>query len=242
MKSSVESRKLFREKIESAISKTSNSDELKSALSIIDDLDSALNVMALSAEYNYRMRKIEIGDCSYEYEDELEEVYDLYIRHLDLFLGVGVFGGVWRNSQHWIATTFARLFKSSKSKSTFTPPSLSPINITYTNPNTPSAWPYNPTIPYNPPNPYSTNPYMNFYVDGLKKILHEIGAVNSHNIKVTLKSNGYFELSSSKNKIYLKFEYVIGKVTILDDKLRTIDDYSDTETIKIAAKIKGVLL
>jgi len=119
MKSSPEIRARFKERIKDALELMQDSDELTEVLTIVDDLDELLEINALTAEYFYH--KNLAGDYSYDYDDDdddysqihdgynIKKMYEYLIHRLDLFFGIGVHGGVWKNSQHWIALQVEKL-------------------------------------------------------------------------------------------------------------------------------------
>lgn len=240
MKSTLETRQRFRERIEEALVLMQDSDELAEALSIINDLDETLEITALSTEYFYHKN---LHEVDYDYDDDgnsthdgynLEKMYEYLIHRLDLFFGIGVHGGVWKNSQHWIAVTVEKLKKLADSaglgfisaKSQQAPRYIFPVTF-------PSA-PISNVVVKTPP--------TSSYLTQLQTILKKATNNQLNLISVTHKTNGDFELVSSKAKIYLTHNYVPGTVVIKDSKGNKLKVYKEADLDWIADFIKGLLL
>lgn len=241
MKSSLETRRRFKERIEDALKLVPDSDELTDALAIVEDLDEILEISALSAEYFYH--KNLSGGYDYDYDDDYSQMHDGYnvkkmyeylIHRLDLFFGIGVHGGVWKNSKHWIAVTVENLKKLADAAglgfmgATRTPqPSYQP-SISF--PSSHIAFPS-----YNAP-PAST------YIANLQSILKKATHNNLSLVTVTHKTNGDFELVTPKATIYLVHSFVPATVTIKDSKHKKLKVYKESDLDWIADYIKGLLL
>lgn len=250
MKSSLDTRRRFKERIEDALKLIQDSDELTEALAIVDDLDEILEITALSAEYFYHKN---LAHCDYDYDDDygynhmhdgynIKKMYEYLIHRLDLFFGIGVHGGVWKNSQHWIAVTVERLKKLADTAGMgFMGKPQAPVSNPYSNPS-----PYNPIIfpnPYAaPPAPVAPTPPASMYIANLQSILKKATNNQLNLISVTHKTNGDFELVTPKATIYLTHSFVPGTVTIKDSNHKKLKVYKESDLDWIADYIKGLLL
>lgn len=242
MKSTLETRQRFRERIEEALVLMQDSDELTEALSIIDDLNETLEITALSAEYFYH-KNLCPDNYNYYDNDDYSQVHDGYnvktmyeylIHRLDLFFGIGVHGGVWKNSQHWIAVTIERLKKLADS-----------AGLGFTSVSKHQSPLYHPSVIF-PSVPISNivtkTPPSSLYLTQLQAILKRATNNTLNLISVTHKTNGDFELVSSKAKIYLTHNYVPGTVVIKDSNGKKLKVYKEVDLDWIADFIKGLLL
>lgn len=249
MKSSLDTRRRFKERIEDALKLIQDSDELTEALAIVDDLDEILEITALSAEYFYH-KNLTYSGCDYDDYDydcmhdgyNIKKMYEYLIHRLDLFFGIGVHGGVWKNSQHWIAVTVERLKKLADTAGMgFMGKPQAPVSNPYSNPS-----PYNPIIfpnPYAaPPAPVAPTPPASMYIANLQSILKKATNNQLNLISVTHKTNGDFELVTPKATIYLTHSFVPGTVTIKDSNHKKLKVYKESDLDWIADYIKGLLL
>lgn len=244
MKSSLETRRRFKERIEDALKLMQDSDELTEALAIVDDLDEILEITALSAEYFYHKN---LAHCDYDYDDDygynhmhdgynIKKMYEYLVHRLDLFFGIGVHGGVWKNSQHWIAITVDKLKKLADT-----------AGMGFMGkPQAPVSNPYNPIIfpnPYAaPPAPAVSAPPASMYIANLQSILKKATNNQLNLISVVHKTNGDFELVTQKATIYLTHNFVPGTVTIKDLNHKKLKVYKESDLDWIADYLKGLLL
>ena len=125
MKSNIESRKRFKERIEEALKSVTDNEELAEALAIVEDLDEIVEINALIAEYFYYVKNKGYERWDYyndnDYDNDnflngnnMAKMYDYIIHRMDVFLGTGVHGGIWVNSQHWISTMLKELAKKAE--------------------------------------------------------------------------------------------------------------------------------
>lgn len=243
MKSTLETRQRFRERIDEALVLMQDSDELTEALSIIDDLNETLEITALSAEYFYHKNLCSDNYNYYDNDDysqvhdgyNIKKMYEYLIHRLDLFFGIGVHGGVWKNSQHWIAVTVERLKKLADSAglgfanvSKHQSPSIHHPSVIF------------PSVPIN--NVVIKTPPTSSYLTQLQTILKRATNNTLSLISVTHKTNGDFELVSSKAKIYLTHNYVPSTVVIRDSNGKKLKVYKEVDLDWIADFIKGLLL
>lgn len=243
MKSNIESRQRFKERITEALKTITDNDELEEALAIVEDLDEIIEINALVAEYFYHVKNSDYNRWDYDDDDDfgsggynLPKMYDYIIHRMDVFLGAGVHGGLWKNSQHWMAVLIADLTKKAEKdgwnfkENTQQYPRQNPsINPFINNP-----FIIHPQMPVAPAKP---TPPVSQYMTQLGEIIKLATAGNTSLIKVTHKTNGDFHLETSKGKALLTHKYVSSQV-----KLKNLDTgYSATVDDKHLSQIAALL-
>lgn len=257
MKSTEETRLRFRERITEALGVVPDSDELTETLTIVDDLNELMEISALTAEYFYHKNLSSSNYCDDDDDDDdygqihdgynIKKMYEYLIYRFDLFLGIGVHGGVWKNSQHWIAVQIEKLKAAATKNNMGFMGNHSKVQVV--NHNTPYVINHGPSgfggswnspsssIFTPPPTPPPTH-----YMIQLREILRKATNGKGSNISVTHKTNGDFELTSSRGVIYLIHNYVASTVTIKDDKRKKLKVFVETDIDKIALFIGGILV
>jgi len=251
MKSNEETRKRFKERITEALGVVSDSDELTEALGIVEDLDELVEIQAVTAEYFYHSNLSRVEDYDYDDYDDYGSVHDgvnvkklkEYVVHrMDLFLGLGVHGGLWKNSQHWIAVQVDKLrqaaenagmpFMQNKIKRPAAPASSNPFVVSH-----PRIGQINLT-PQTPPKPAAP---VSQYLDEMKDIVNKLTSGNPSLVTVTLKTCGDFEMKYGGHTAYLCHSYVPRTVTIKDSGRKKVRTFKETDIDGIVQCLKGVL-
>jgi len=242
MKSNIESRQRFKERITEALKTITDNDELEEALAIVEDLDEIIEINALVAEYFYHAKNDAYQRWSYDDDDDdihscggynLTKMYDYIINRMDVFLGVGVHGGLWKNSQHWMATLITQLVKKAE-KDGWDFKAVTPAHA-------PNPFVNNPFIvqpfPYIPAAPAKPTPPPSQYMTQLGAIIKQATNGNTSLVTVTHKTNGDFHLETTKGKALLTHKYVSSQV-----KLKNLDTgYSITFDDKHLSQIANTL-
>lgn len=236
MKSSEETRMRFKERIKDALVVVKDSEELEEALAIVEDLDDLLEVQALTAEYLYHSHNMGDDYGNWDWDDnpydshskmhegvDVTKMYEYLVNRIDLFTGMGVHAGNWRNSQHWIARTIENLkAKAEKAGFNFTPSVKKPVSR---QPYTHTSQPLTPAKPATPP--------PSLYLAHLQDIMKRVSSQTKHNISVTHKTNGAFLLESPQKEILLYHNYVPRTVVIKDIKGHKVGVFKEDDLDRI---------
>ena len=257
MKSTLESRQKFRERIEDALSTIKDSEELDEAKGIIDDLDELVELQVLTAECLFRNKERGGGQLGTDYDDDdrdswydmygwnnhlqsnddvsLKKLYDYTVYRMGLFLGIGVHGGQWQSapgtpSSHWMANVFESLKKAAETAK---------MSFIKNKPKIPqqqsTSIPLQPVTPMKPIGKaaISKTPLPSQYMKELENILNIVTGNNLSAVKVTHKTSGDFFLEG-KNNLYLSHQYIPRTVVIKDDKGKKLQVFKETEIDRIA--------
>jgi hypothetical protein len=257
MKSTEETRLRFKERLTEALAVVPDSDELTEAMTIVDDLNELLEVSALAAEYFYH-KNLSSSNSYYDDDDDddygqthdgynMKKMYEYLIHRFDLFLGIGVHGGVWKNSKHWIAVQMEKLKTAATSNNMgFTGSHSNPQIVNHHSPYVISQGPGGFGSIWNPPSSpiiaSKKTPPPTTYMIQLREIIRKATNSKGSTINVVHKTNGDFELSSSRGKIYLIHNYVASTVTIKDDKRKKLKVLVETDLDKIALFVGSLLV